>query len=620
MRKTIAFIGIITLCLTYLAFEFFYNHYAMLSVDEFWFAHRIYQFLHGLPYRDFAPYKTVLGYYILLWPFTVFHSAITPLFFTKDFIAIINTLLFFISACWLTRFFKSISVLIALAIILFSETMLSYSTNIRVDLLAYWCCLFSVLCLLEKRYFFAGILLGLGFLISQKVLWYIVASNTALVISMAIAYRPRSLCKTIAIFNSSIVMTVSLYIFLWSMVSDLNTVLRSVFYEAYILYQLDWYDSARHLFWKTILSLNPLPHLLWPVAFLSLWPIQKNEKNYQIRLFSISFASVILVCLIPFKQVFPYYMVVTLPAFLLLYSAFFSWLIDLFQQKKNRALSTAEKIWFNLFLLLYVSGLCFVLFYFSLPSTYLFLAIIPGVVIFYLTTSKDSAHAWVPSATFFLVIFFGLFYPLLLITASLPNKNNAYQLASLRLLHQLLPHSNQYIAGIELMYDQDQPILGLRHLMGPAIDYLYAPKEKLKPIMLASLYESPEATSDQVIAALKNTNIKLYVNNYRMYYLPPKIKTILASQYQHYWGSIYLYAPEVAQGLQTITIKFDGNYRVDSQLPIYLNKKIFQPSAFVFLKSGIYQSDAGKKYRLILVPAIFHSNEYQQDEWVKMLA
>lgn len=60
-------LALLTLSLGYLLFELFFNRYASLRIDEFWFAHVIYQYKNTFPYRDFSPYKTVLGYYLLLY-------------------------------------------------------------------------------------------------------------------------------------------------------------------------------------------------------------------------------------------------------------------------------------------------------------------------------------------------------------------------------------------------------------------------------------------------------------------------------------------------------------------------------------------------------------------------
>jgi hypothetical protein len=204
--------GVIFLCLGYLGFEFFLNSYSMLSVDEFWFAQRTYQYKNNLPYRDFSPYKTVIGYYLLLLPMLIPHSLFGMLIFMKNAITLLNTLVLFSASIWLTRFFSSLAILVTLILLMATDVVLTYSTNIRVDLFAYWFCFFSLLFLLEQRYFLAGMLLGLGFATSQKALWYLLASNFALSISWLIATRHIKTLWPILKFNFTTLFIITLYI------------------------------------------------------------------------------------------------------------------------------------------------------------------------------------------------------------------------------------------------------------------------------------------------------------------------------------------------------------------------------------------------------------------------
>src|SRR5260221_3606624 len=109
---------LISLCCLYLGFELFFNAYAMVSVDEFWFAHHIYQYKNSLPYRDFAPYKTVLGYYLLLLPMLSKQGFLQTLIITKDAIACLNASILLCSAWWLKRFFAPSAILSSLTLLI----------------------------------------------------------------------------------------------------------------------------------------------------------------------------------------------------------------------------------------------------------------------------------------------------------------------------------------------------------------------------------------------------------------------------------------------------------------------------------------------------------------------
>jgi hypothetical protein len=162
----------------------------------------------------------------------------------------------------------------------------------------------------------------------------------------------------------------------------------------------------------------------------------------------------------------------------------------------------------------------------------------------------------------------------------------------------------------------------MRHLMGPAIDFLYAPKPELKAVMLASLYEDPNASKQSVINAWSQSSVKFYVNNYRMRALPHEIKNYLNSQYAHWWGSIYLYAPLVSKGRQTIALKFPGEYQLEStkQQSITINGHAYQNGAILHLEKNHITSIAPFDYRLKLIPNMdTPSAAFQKDDWDKVM-
>lgn len=606
------FIILTLLCLTYLGFEWWFNQYAMISVDEFWFAHRIYQYKDGLPYRDFAPYKTVLGYYLLLLPMTLAHGILPTLLFTKNIIALANTCVIYFSCLWLTRFFSRGGVIIGLCVMLSMEIMLSYSTQIRVDLIAYWFCLFSLLGLLEKRFLLAGLLLGLGFATSQKAIWYLVASNAALGMHWFLSERNRHYMANIIKFNLTVAAVMTVYMILWSCLAGLPTVLNSVLIEASAMYHLDWYDASRKLYWTIILLLNPLAFSLWPLTLLSLMVTFPSDRCYALRRFIIVYAMVILLCLIPYKQVFPYYMQVTLPVFLVLYAAFFSWVIDYQFTNEQRTWVIPLK-WPHLFSAAYVLIVTAIIWLFTLPYAYLLINLMPFLLL---------SPRWHRLLCMNLLLI-GCIYPFTLYTKKIISINGDYQKANLVVINHLLQDGSDYTAGIELIYNKTQPIAGLRHLMGPAIDYLYAPTTHLLPVMTASLYEDPTVSIASVNHDLLHSRVKFYVNNYRMEALPPAIKHYLANHYQHLWGSIYLYAPVIPAGTQHSSIQFSGIYRLqaDSSHPITINHTLYANGAELSVHAGILTTASTHPFRLVLRPAanLLLDRKFTHDEWEKII-
>lgn len=609
------------LCLTYVAFQFFFTYYATISVDEFWFTHWINRYRYGLPYRDFLPYKTTLGYYLLLPVLLYSKGWLDPLLNIKNALAIVNALLFFISALWLSKFFNKWAVLITTTLIITAEFVLSYSTNVRVDLLAYWFCLFSVLLLYEKRFLLPGILLGLAFLTSQKAIWYIAASNIALTFSWLMFFRNWSECKRIMLFNLSFLLTVLSYIIFWSILSSFHSVIHSMFYEAYIMYQLDWYEEARKLFWQITLFYNPLLFLLWPIAILILFIRNDSDEEYKKRFFAIIYGACILLALIPYKQVFPYYMTATIPAFLLLYTAFFSWLITLstipdatlktVREPSGKIVGTIITILFA-----YITCFAYVAYLFKLPLAYLLILFIPLLLLIFVFKKTEFLLIKLIGLC---MLFVGCIYPLTLFFLNLPLRNGEYQRANLAVARSLLSDGD-YLAGIELFYDKNQPIEGLRHLDGVAINYLYDTSDKFKPVMLESLYRSPNITLKNTIENLKKSKVKFYVDNYRIQALPPLLKVYLSENYEHYWGSIYTYAPLIKAGADSFILKFNGEYQVESKEAVMLNGKQIHPFSLITLMAGKYRTHTNENYRLKWIPLNNTQKiNYTADHWEKML-
>lgn len=612
----------IFLCLAYVIFEMVYHAYAKLSVDDFWFAHAAFRFKHYLPYRDFAPYKTVLGYYFLVIPTFFSPTGFQTLLLIKNMLAILNATVLIVASFWLQRFFSSRSVLISLAILISAESVLSYSTNIRVDLIAYWFCLFALLCLLDKKFLIAGLLIGLGFTTSQKAIWYLAAGNCALIVNFLLLSRSKRDLLSILTFNIGAYGIIGIYLLFWSMIAGTHTVWTSVFGEAAAMYHLDWYHSARLLFWSLVVQFNPLLFLLAPLTLITLFVTHPADTHHRERLFAICFAATILFCLIPYQQVFPYYMQVTYPVFLILYAAFFDWLFVIFTLPNFFSIKWIGKrgllclLLSNGFLIIYLHLLL------KLPTVYLLLTTLPLLLTLYLISPSEKNASFYLRLMAIPIVFVGFIYPFFLFGFNLSGLNGDYQRENIKTLRILTQDGSAYVAGVDFFFDQSQPIAGMKHLMGPAIDYLYVPRPKLRSVMLASLDEDPTVTVDSIITALKNSNVKVYINNYRMMSLPKKLSAYLHSHYQHFWGSIYLYSPHIKAGKQPIFLSFAGSYRIESKAKkILLNDKPYQTGVIYYFNKGNYLSQATFDYRLLLVPdpPLYLNPIFQQDHWQKMV-
>jgi hypothetical protein len=608
-----------SLCLVYLAIQLGFISYEKLTVDDLWLSYHTYQFKSLVPYRDFSPYKTAFGYYLLLIPLGFFHGVMMPLLCTKAFVAFINTLFLSLTSIWMKRFFSEKSIITSLLLLIFAQFFLNYSTEIRVDIFAYWLSLISILLIFENKFILAGVASGLSFAISQKALWYVIATNCAFGGYWIYHAYSLKLFRQIVHYNFTTLTLIILYIGFWSYFAGIHTVMNNVFYEAYLVFSLDSYDYGRLGLWQFILLNNSFYFMLLPLAVLSLFILPDQDQHRGFRIWITLLSTVILFSVVSYKQPFPYNIPATFPAFFVLYAALFSWLDAVF---RSRALTIIfpGKPGLLSFLYVYGLGLLYLIHYFMLPLTNIIICLIPAALAIRIITPecrKGLLHL-VMSITMIM----GVVLPAYLFSKLLPDLNGQYQKYILNLSDIILAEGGDYVAGVPLFYNRRLSIPGLKHIVIPSLNYLYHPSEKLRPVMnLPSLYLTP-TTSREIIAALKNSSVKLYVNNERMEKIPTIIKAYLASEYQHYWGSIYLYAPTVAGGVQTVNIKFSGRYTLNSKSAITLNSTRIQPESVVFLEAKQYLSNAGEAYRLALTPAINQGllkSEYKNDDWEKTL-
>jgi hypothetical protein len=92
--------------------------------------------------------------------------------------------------------------------------------------------------------------------------------------------------------------------------------------------------------------------------------------------------------------------------------------------------------------------------------------------------------------------------------------------------------------------------------------------------------------------------------NYRTKNLPDLLKNYIKRNYVQFWGSIYLYAPEIQPNSSEFNLKFDGVYKVEitDGRTISINDQKYVSNQTVFLKSGIYRYISSSAFRLRLTP------------------
>ena len=156
------------LCFVYLGIEFVYIARLPFVMDEFQGASEVYRLMSEIPYVDFKPYKTVLGYYLQLPPMLLSDDPWRQMMLVKQAMALATAGSIFLAARMLLRHFSSLSVFLATLMLVLMSTFLERSASLRVDMLTSLFGLFGLICLLDRRVLAAGVLAGLSFLVSQK--------------------------------------------------------------------------------------------------------------------------------------------------------------------------------------------------------------------------------------------------------------------------------------------------------------------------------------------------------------------------------------------------------------------------------------------------------------------
>lgn len=607
-----AFVAIFSI---YFLFEYYFIKYSALSTDEFVFARHILDYTRALPYRDFAPYKTILGYYLLSIPLFFSQGLFAPLFWIKTEITLLNVACLGVASYWSLTFFDKRAILLAVLAIMSNQLFLIYGSDLRVDMLTSWFCLFSALCILKDQFKLGGALLGIAFLISQKALWYVFAINGSLGLCwLCFANHARFNFRSIIIFNLASALPIVLYLLVWSLAADFPSVFYNLFYEAYIQAGIDWYVPLYLTCWQAVLSHGPLLFFIWPLTFVCLFA--PSDERIANRVFIISMASIALILFINYKQPFPYNFVFTIPAFFLLMSEFISWII----KTPNMRDKIQDRWQTKLLVAIYCLSIITLVYVFSLSALYYLIAALPLISYAYFTNQLPRQYFLYSFMSLFILT--GILYPLYGSVKTALVVDGTYQQTMTQVTAELLGEDSDYVSGIPFLYAKDQPIDGMKNLIGPAVDYLYAPTDKLRPLLLPSLYLTA-SSPDRILADFDKTPVKVIINNYRMLSLPPKMTSYLKNNYQHFYGSLYLYAPVVTKNKLSIDIKFKGNYRVEGKekAKILLDNKLVEVGQMVSLTQGAHLSETKTDYRLVLVPKLKKPLDegYKADHWSQMI-
>lgn len=309
------------LCLLFLALQVLYILKRPLVMDEFQNAFATHRFAEQVPYRDFAPYKTVLGYYIQLPALVALEGTWWPLLAVKLQMAAFVTLALAFAALRLGRRFNPRAVLLGLGLLIVMSTFAERAAALRLDMLTGLLGLASLILLLDRRYLLAGLATGLSFLISQKGIFYVFAGNVGIALCWLYAERTVRQLRGWLAFNLAALAVLVAYVGFWSGWASFEEVIRSTFFSHADITFSRLYDNMLQ-YWSQTLSRNPLFYLL---ALLGLKRLAEGSPSHLGRWRQVllaAYGATLIGLSAIHRQPWPYFFVLLIPTLWILLVAY----------------------------------------------------------------------------------------------------------------------------------------------------------------------------------------------------------------------------------------------------------------------------------------------------------
>jgi hypothetical protein len=505
-------VALLAICLLYGAIEAVYVLRLPLVMDEFQSASAIRDLAHGIPYRDFTPYKNVLGHYLQLPALLIARTPWSALMLVKLQALGVNVLALAFAALLLRRHFRPSAVLSGLALTIVMSSFLERSAELRVDMLTAWPGLFSLLLLLHRRWLGAGILAGISFLVSQKGVYFCVAGAIATLPHAAAGaavdppWKPKKRLDPgpSLRFVIGALTPIAAYVVVWGMASSLETVYAAVFGAPQRIAFQPLYEDVRFRYWLQTVWRNPIFYLF---AFLGLAqlglrgasstdprkgaPITSGTDTLTARALFL-YGLVIGGLGLWHRQPWPYFFVLLIPTLFVLLVAFLDRVIALPPQRRSARV----------------------------------LKVVVAV----------------------LYVLIGIGWPLTRIPVNLA-RDNGYQRHTLALADCLLRPGDTYFAGVDVLSGHEQPLERLRWLDQPEQQQLAS----MPPLALQALVDSLVAAPPKVV-----------IDNYRVRELAGPLRRFLDETYTPLWGSVLVRAATTAaeeDRASACTARADDRYR-----------------------------------------------------------
>ncbi|MAF92961.1 MAG: hypothetical protein CL674_16965 [Bdellovibrionaceae bacterium] len=309
-----------------------------LIPDEFQVGHFVENIVQGLvPYRDYSPYKNVLGYYFLSFFQKNFETSVDTIIFFRFFLSSIFTLCFFLLIREFRKVFGNLAAFLS-HFCYFSLIFLSANTaQYRQDSLsASILCIISIF-LLKNRLYWAGFLISLSFLISQKAAFWVFAIGLSHLVTLLKSKSDRtqsSLVRLLKFYALMLLPVIVYYSWAWS-ISDAGKIAQDSLQSPLKMGGSLMYLKETFLFWKTSLKTNPIQWLLiFSASLYSLiFHIKESKSQYsELR----GFATFLAIFMFINPSAWPYTFLNFLPASILLIGISMYTASEYLPKKKSR--------------------------------------------------------------------------------------------------------------------------------------------------------------------------------------------------------------------------------------------------------------------------------------------
>jgi hypothetical protein len=435
-RRRLVLIAL-AIALAYLAVQLALIARLPLVMDEFDGAYEAHQLLTRVPYRDFPPYKTVLGYYLQVAPVALASDPWTGLMLSKVWLALINTACIIGATVALAALFSPGAALASELLLICMTSFFSRSSSIRVDMLTAWAGLFSMLLLLRRRWLLAGVLAGVSFLVSQKGIYYWVAADVAAGAFWLFESRDRRTFRDVIVFNAGAAATVLAYLAFWSVVATPRSVIEATFLAPTTVAFGQLYDLSEY--WTRTLEQNPLYYGGALAGFALIIGARLRARARSTHVIAAAYGMTLFALCAWHRQPWPYFFVILIPTLMVVHTAS----IDILSRQRF--------------------------------------------------ASRHSILAAVGIA-----LLLGIAYPLTFLPPLL-SRSTQYQRYVVRTAHALLGTHDTYLAGNDLVYDREQTPPALRRLSAfhvvemrtwppPRLDALIEDIDRGRPKLLIYYY------------------------------------------------------------------------------------------------------------------------------------